>query len=90
MKQANLMLFLLAYTFGRTSPKSKIKKVTNNTSTINFTAGIEILEKTSSKEKEKRITTAMCKKLLATKIVANNFLGFDKSWLMIKDLEGCF
>ncbi len=88
MKQANFLLFLLAYTLGRTSPKSKIKKVTNNTSTKNFTAGMAIIENTLSNEKEKRITTAICRKLFATKIVANNFLGFAKSWLIIKCLEG--
>ena len=64
--------------------------MTNNTSTINLTAGIAIVEKTLSKEKEKRITTAICRKLFATKMVANNFLGFVKSRFTISDLEGYF
>ena len=88
MKHANFMLFLLAYTLGRTSPKSKIKKVTKSTSTKNFTAGMAIVENNLSNEKEKRITTAMCRKLFATKIVANSFFGFAKSWLIIECLEG--
>ncbi len=84
------MLFRLAYTLGNTSPNNKIRKVTKITSTINFKIGIEIVAKTVSNEKEKRITMAICKKLLATKMVANNFLGFPKSWLMIIDLEALF
>lgn len=76
MKEANLMLLRLAYTLGKTSPKSKIKKVTKITSTMNLTTGIAIVENKRSSDTEKRMTIAICKKLLAIKIVANNFLGF--------------
>ena len=75
---------------GNTSPKSKIRKVTKITSTTNFKTGIVIVEKSLSNEKEKSITTAICKKLLATNIVANSFFGLDNNWFMIAYLEGFF
>ena len=55
---ANFTLFLLAYILGNTSPKSKIKKVTKTTSTINFKTGIVMVENSLSSENEKRITIA--------------------------------
>ena len=48
-------------------------------STTNFKTGIVIVEKSLSNEKEKSITTAICKKLLATNIVANSFFGLDNN-----------
>ena len=68
---------------GKTSPNNKIKKVTKITSTANFKIEDVMVEKTSSREKENKITIAMCKKLFATKIVANNFFGFDSNRLII-------
>ena len=88
INEANFMLFLLAYTFGNTSPKSKIKKVTKTTSTTNFRMGAAIVEKSLSSENEKSTTMAMCKKLFATKIVANNFLGLDNKFSTALDWLG--
>lgn len=68
---------------GKTSPNNKIKKVTKITSTANFKTEDVIVEKTSSRENENKITIAMCKKLFATKIVANNFFGFDNNLFII-------
>ena len=48
---------------GKTSPNNKIKKVTKITSTANFKTEDVIVEKTSSRENENKITIAMCKKL---------------------------
>ena len=84
-----MILFRLAYTFGSTSPKSKIKKVTKTTSTTNFKTGDAMVENNLSSEKEKSNTIAMCKKLFATNIVANNFLGFASKFSTTLDWLGC-
>ena len=73
---------------GKTSPNNKIRKVTKTTSTANFKIGEAIVEKTSSNENENKITIEICKKLLATNIVAKSFLGFDKSLLTTECFEG--
>ena len=84
----NFILFRLAYTLGNTSPKSKIKKVTKNTSTINFKIGFAITSKNDFPTNEKIITTPMWLKLFATNIVANNFLGFWSNFEIKFALEG--
>ena len=85
---ANLMLFRLAYTLGSTSPNNKIKNVTKTTSTTNLSKGDAISENSLSSENENNNTMAMCKKLLAIKMVANNFLGFDNRFSTAFDLVG--
>ena len=75
---------------GKTSPNNKIKKVTKITSTINFITFEAILEKTESSENEKRITIEMCKKLLATNMVASVFFGLDNNWFIKTDFDGFF
>ena len=91
MNLANFRLFLLAYTFGKTSPKSNIKKVTTITSKINFIKGEETDENKSLPIQENNITTPIFIKLLATSNVANNFLGFSKSEMIKFDLDkSCF
>ena len=77
------MLFLLAQTLGKTSPNSKIKKVTKMTSTVNFSNGDAIDSNKFLPITENKITTPILIKLLATNKVANNFLGFSKSEEMI-------
>ena len=81
--RANFILFRLAYTFGNTSPNSKIKKVTKITSTVNFNNGEAIDSNKFLPMTENKITTPILIKLLATNKVANNFLGFSKSEVMI-------
>ena len=46
-----------------------------------------MVEKTVSNENENKITIAMCKKLLATNIVANSFLGLESNLVMEVALE---
>ncbi len=53
------------------------------TSKTNFSTSEEIPAKIISPKNAKRITTAMFIKLLATRIVANNFLGRSKSFEII-------
>ena len=90
IKQANFTLFLLAYTFGKTSPKSRIKNVTKSTSNTNFRTVESIAEKIEFREKENKITIPMLMKLLATNTVANNFFGFERSSFMLLALELLF
>ena len=52
--------------------------------------GEAIVENTVSSEKEKRITIDICKKLLATNIVAKVFLGLDNNWFTKVALEAFF
>ena len=75
INMANFKLFLLAYTFGKISPKSKIKNVTTTTSTTNFNTGDAIDENICSLKYANKITIPMLMKLFATKIVANSFFG---------------
>jgi hypothetical protein len=74
------ILFLLAYIFGSISPKSRIMKVTITTSTINFNRGSAIPSKNKGVIEAKSNIMAMFIRLFATRIVANNFLGSDKSF----------
>ena len=46
-----------------------------------------MVEKTVSSEKENKITIEMWRKLLATKIVAKSFLGFESNLLITFALE---
>ena len=85
---ANFTLFLFAYTFGRTSPKSNIKKVTKITSMVNFKSGDDIDSKRFFPMIENKITTPILIKLLATKSVANNFLGLCNSAVIILVFSG--
>ena len=85
---AKSILFLLAQIFGKTSPKSNIKKVTKTTSNVNRKAEDSISLKNLPLKEEKMITIAMLTKLLATKIVASNFFGFSKSLEIIFPFEG--
>ncbi len=91
MNLANFRLFLLAYTLGKTSPKSKIKKVTTITSKINLIKGDETDENKPLPIQENNITTPIFIKLLATSNVANNFLGFSNSDIIKFALDkSCF
>jgi hypothetical protein len=84
---ANFRLFLLAYTFGITSPNNRIRKVTTITSKINFINSESIAENKLALIKENKITTPILIKLLATRSVANNFLGFSTNNKMSFPLE---
>lgn len=81
MKFENLTLFLLAYTFGRISPNSKIRKVTTTTSTRNLKSiprnTAFSFPKNSSVTDSKINTMAMLMVLFATRIVAKSFFGFS-------------
>lgn len=68
----------MAYTFGNTSPNSKIKKVTKTTSTKNFTPSESSLKNTSPREANIN-TIKILIKLLVIKMVANSFFGFSRS-----------
>lgn len=92
----NVMLFLLAYTFGKISPNNKIKKVIITTSTKNTRSILNNprfkvvfkLPKMESLNFANNKTIPIFIKLLATSIVANNFFGLFNSLEMIsKDLE---
>jgi len=74
---ANLRLFLLAYTFGSTSPNNKIRNVTTITSKTNRIISELIAENKSLLIEENKITTPILIKLFATRSVANNFLGLS-------------
>jgi hypothetical protein len=78
----NFRLFLLCIYFGKTSPKSKIKKVTNTTSTTNLITGDKIFSK-GNFLLLKIITTPMFKKLLANNSVANSFFVFEGFYLIV-------
>ena len=84
---ANLTLFLLAYTFGKTSPNNNSKKVTTITSRINFKMDEVTAANKFFPTNENKITTPMLMKLLATRSVAKSFLGFSKSSEMIFPFE---
>lgn len=84
---ANFILFLLAYTFGRTSPNNKIKKVAVSTSRINFKSGAVTPEKIVSPTNENNSIIEILMKLLATRSVASSFFGFSKSLAIIFPLE---
>ena len=60
---ANFMLFLFAYTLGKTSPNNKIKNVTKITSTTNFKSGDAIDSNKFFPMKENKITTPILIKL---------------------------
>ena len=60
------------------------------TSTANFKIGEAIVEKTVSNENENSITMAICKKLLATNMVANNFLGLCNNSFIAEAFGGFF
>ena len=83
------MLFLLAYTFGKTSPNSKIKNVTITTSIPNFKMGEETAANQFFPTNKNKITTPILIKLLATRSVASNFLGFSSSFVIIFPFDGC-
>ena len=87
---ANLTLFLFAYIFGKTSPKSKIKKVTKITSTENFKIGLTMFSNKFFPMKENKITTPILIKLLATKSVASNFFGRSSKRFKILTFSGLF
>jgi hypothetical protein len=75
----------LAYTLGRISPKSRIKKVTKTTSVKNFketkpNKRYVIDEKNTDPRLLKSKTIPILMALFAINIVANNFLGLSKSF----------
>ena len=72
---AKKMLLRLAYIFGKISPQSKMKKVTNPTSQITLNQLLNPLKR-NSPIGAKISTIDIFTKLLAISIVANNFLGF--------------
>ena len=84
---ANFILFLLAYTFGKTWPNNKIKKAAINTSRINFKSGTVTAEKIVFPTTENKSIMEILMKLFATRSVATNFLGFAKSSEIIFPLE---
>ena len=99
MNFENFKLFLLAYTFGKISPNIKIKKVMIMTS-IKKTKSILKNTKLSSEltplnscslSEAKSKTIPIFIKLLATKMVANNFFGRRSRALIISSaFEGVF
>ena len=89
----NFKLFLLAYTFGKISPISKIKNVIRITSIKNmkstlkkprFSSEDTPLNNVSLREAN-NITMAIFIKLFAINIVANNFFGCFKSSIIISN-----
>lgn len=84
---ANFILFLLAYTLGKTSPNNNSKNVTRTTSKVNFKIEEVIEENRFPPMKENNITTPILMKLLATRSVANNFFGLSRRLEIIFPLE---
>jgi len=99
MNFENFKLFLLAYIFGKISPNIKIKKVMIMTS-IKKTKSILKNTKLSSEltplnscslSEAKSKTIPIFIKLLATKIVANNFFGrCSRAIIVSSAFEGVF
>src|SRR5690606_37620363 len=87
IKLENFTLFLFAYTFGIISPNRRRRKVITPTSTINLKSipnkVVFILEKYSSVRRSNSRTMAIFTVLLATRIVASNFLGLSSSLTII-------
>ena len=69
------MVFRLAKIFGKTSPKNKIKNVTNEILMVNLVLSFSTVSKKEKLLAKNKTTIAMLSILLAINNVTNNFLG---------------